>query len=89
MFFEMDTYVFKTNFEKAMKVVSKKNYNPVLENVTLEIKNNNCFLYATNFVDFVRIDIGRVYSEDCSFVLGNSKELLKALKILQKGYYNF
>jgi len=88
--FTVETIDFKNALTKVMKVASPKSIVPIIENVEVEIKQNKCYLKATNLSQYIKTKIDIVDTdEDGIFVFTDTKSLLKSMKFYNEFLISF
>jgi DNA polymerase-3 subunit beta len=88
--FTVNTREFTEGLSKVIKVTGKNKQFPAIENVKVELKDNMCYLSATNLTQFVKIQINaETYNNTSSFVFTNSQNIFKAMKYFTNDIIDF
>lgn len=83
MKFTVNTNEFKTAIEKVITTTTNKAI-PTLENIHVTITNNNCRLHATDLTTTIISNIKADAIETIDFILGDVKNVSKALKFFNE-----
>jgi DNA polymerase III sliding clamp (beta) subunit (PCNA family) len=71
-------------------VTGKNKQFPAIENVMIELKNNTCYMSASNLTQFIKIQIpAETYNNTYSFVFTNSQNISKAVKYFTNDIIEF
>lgn len=91
MKFIVDTNDFKVAIDKAVKVIPTKSSLETLEGIHIIVKNDTCTLHATDLNTTIvsKIPTNKMETEEINFILGNIKNLQKAIKFFKNDYIKF
>lgn len=80
----VNTDEFKNAVKNAEKAINYKLTLPVLQNIRVKVKDNECYIYGSNLKQFIRISISTIGNcEDGEIIFSDTKAIVKALKFFK------